>query len=305
LDACLRQAVLECSNNSSVDPVQAAARARFLQVAANPGLDIAGSPYLVAKEWALLLEVLVCSFRYTGVPSKLRLGPLVKLSSDRIWKVSSLVDDLGTLHRYITVDHWDQSSYEREIHSWWAVGDMAAMDRPMTIHITEIGQMRKGERQSLWVRGWKHPGLPNLKVRFRNQDNRPFKGWRAVRLVNHPEVDIEDWVARIWEDGAGRDLVHMIEVAQPTESERTRVLQDMLIETVRMRNLVLERASTPWSALPMHRTACDGIIPCHFKPVCYEGADLATSEFYIPRQLSEADKSATDGAGLAISKKSV
>src|SRR5437879_2787633 len=79
-DACLRQAAYEASYHTPLDKMQANAKSQFLQSAANPGLDVIGSPYLIAKEWVALLDVLVCSLPRIGVPSPLRIQPPIKLN---------------------------------------------------------------------------------------------------------------------------------------------------------------------------------------------------------------------------------
>src|SRR5258708_5554467 len=156
-DACLRQAAYEVSNRVPVEKSRTNARAQFLQSAADPGLDVQGAPYQIAKEWVTLLDVLVCSLPRMGVPHRLFLPALTKLSGSAQWMLSSHMDDDNKLHRWVTVDYWSEADFRREVHGWWVAGDVAARNTQLVLHVIEIGQMRKGRRASDWVRAWRHP----------------------------------------------------------------------------------------------------------------------------------------------------
>lgn len=274
-DRYLRMAVLA----SPSDDLHSNVKTAFLERCANPGLNVRGGSYAIAKEWATLLEVIVYSLPRMGLP-EFRLGPIIALNSATAWKVSSLVDSVGRLHRFVTLERWNAMAVTRETHSWRTVGDAAVSGMPMVIHAIDIGRMKGDQRISDWTRGWHHPRFPNFRVRFRHRDGSSFKGWKPVRLAES-RIDVEMWADTLWNEGAARLMLHTLEIESPTEAQRLSVIQDILMEVARGKKLIEDSGSIPWSALPMTRGACDGMSPCPFLDVCYGGiSDPAASGLY-------------------------
>jgi len=265
-DACFRSAVISIVQQA-VPPAQAAAdaRARFLQAAANPGLDITTNPFLAAKDWCAMLDTTLRSMARAELPPQLREVPPVRLNSGVEW-LPLAQSDGQSLHRFISVDRWDDAARYRELHSWRVMGDVAVTGLPMILHIVEIGQMRSGRRASLWARAWKHPTMPSLSMRFKGKLPGAFKGWKPLYLSDS-HVSADDWVEQMWKEGAAQDLLHQVQVKVPQEHQRAAVVRDVLQEAIAIRELTEDEAA--WSDLPMSRNACDGIVPCEFQSVCY------------------------------------
>lgn len=276
-DAILRQSVLHLSRGRPVEEVCVAARSQYLQSATNPGID-SPNPYPTAMEYVTLLNVLVTALPRLGIPPAIASGGVFPLG-DASWSLSCF-KDLQMLHRWITVDHWDAQRQLQELHSWWVAGDIAAAGLPMTIHVLEIGQMRNGQRASLWVRGYRHPKLPNVKrVRFKLRDREgSFKSWTSVRLADL-RMDVEDWVEMLWQDEVPQSLYHTIQVGLPSRGKLDACLDDLARESVKARQL-----SPAWKDHSMSRGACDGFVPCPFQPVCYEDADPESSGLFVARE---------------------
>jgi hypothetical protein len=271
--ACLRQGILSLSRGESPLAVAADARARFLQSSANPGLDVP-DPYPAAKEWSSLLEVLLHVLARTNLPSNLTSPASIALNSMLTWSPLTHVSG-QMLHRWITVDHWSDRDIPGELHSWYVIGDIAALGLLMTIHVIEIGQIRNGKRASPWLRGWRHPGLASLPMRFRRKDGKSFSGWKPVYFTD-AQMDAEEWVDQLFHERAAQELLHTVTSTVPSESARARVCADILQEAARIR-----AAEGSWESQPMARNACDGWTPCPFQECCYrEGVvDVASLGF--------------------------
>lgn len=285
-DAILRRAMLHLSQRKTVDEVRVAARSQYLQSATNPGLDVS-NPYPIAMEYVALLNVLVTALARLGIPPNLKEGPVIPLDGAS-WRTLSFVNPGSQLHRWITVDHWDEARQRRELHSWWVAGDIAVMNLPMTIHILEIGQMRNERLSSLWVKGYRHPKLPNVKrVRFRLRDREgSFKSWDPVRFVDL-HLDVESWVEMLFADEVPQFLYHAILVDAPAPKKLEACLGDLLRESAKALRL-----SLAWRDLPMSRGACDFPYSCPFQPVCYEDADPELSGLFVPRESLKSSQTA-------------
>lgn len=285
LDAILRQSVLHLSRGRDVHEVRTTARSQYLQSAANPGLDVP-NPYPIAMEYITLLDVLITALPRLGIPQGLESGRVIPEHS---WSLSSFAGR-DELHRWITVDHWDEARQRAELHSWWVAGDVAAANLPMMIHVLEIGQMRKGQRSSLWVRGYRHPKMANVKrVRFQMRSREgSFRAWTPVRLADL-RMDVEEWVEMLFEDEVPQLLTRTIRVAPPDPHKQGRTfLHDLEYEYARAGQL-----SPVWSELPMSRGSCDGFVPCPFQSICYEDVDPETSGLFVPREALKIPQTAS------------
>lgn len=290
LDACLRVGIQRISNGGDATAVASDAKAQFLQTAANPGLDApcGTDTYKLAKDYCALLETILVAAPRWSLPA-LADSPVVALNSTVQWQPLAFMDSTGELHRFITTDRigTDGSTIARELHSWYVFGDMCVTRKPMTIHVVEIGQTRDGRRASAWARGWKHPAMANLKMRFARKDGGTFKGWNPVYLADGG--DAEEWVAQMYVEGVAQGLVHTVPVALPSEVVIADTVRQILLESSRASMLITERRSTPWSALPMSRASCDGMVPCPFQPCCHaENVNVGEIGLYIPRKQAYA-----------------
>ena len=279
-DGTLRQAILALSGGMDAAATAGEATARFLQTAANPGLDASGDTYSLAKEWCALLDTVVRSVARAGVPKGLVEHPPVRLNSSVEWQPLAHVSG-QSLHRWVTLDRWDESALMRELHSWWVIGDIATTKLPLTLHVIEIGQVRSGRRASPWTRAWRHPAMSSLPLRFKRKDGRDFQGWKPTYLSDE-RVSVESWVEQLWKEGAAQEVMHTIEVKVPTEHQCSRVLSDILVESLAMQ----EASGDHWTMQPMSRNACDEWVPCPFQTVCYGDVVDVASLGFRPRQPS-------------------
>jgi len=54
-----------------------------------------------------------------------------------------------------------------------------------------------------------------------------------------------------------------------------------------MQELVLEKGSTTYLALPMSRGACDNLIPCPFQPLCYSSGNVQIEDLGLFQRRAE------------------
>ena len=263
-DACLRRAIVQIS--SGADPVAMAteAKAAFMQTAAEPGLDVLGNPFVIARDWCVMLDTIL---RAIGKLTLLCIKDVasVRLNSQFSWSPLAHQDDSGQLHRWITVDSWSDDDLMREMHSWYVTGDIALTRMPMMLHVIVIGRMYKGRRASPWARAWQHPGIPTLRLRFKH-----FENWKPVYLADRPgDEDADSWVEQLYKEGVVPSLMHHVMVNVPSVAVCIDTQQQVMLEASAMRDLLNDTSLASYRAVPMSRPACDGMVPCHFQPVCF------------------------------------
>jgi len=160
---------------------------------------------------------------------------------------------------------------------------------PMVVHVVEIGSQRDGRRASPWARAWRNPDLPNTQHHFRTKNGHRIKGWKAVYLADMAHPDLDAWVEQMWREGAAQPLLRAVDVRVPSEAACVDAERQVLLEALRMRELLLERPS--YATLPMVRGACDGgVVPCPWQYVCYHEAvvDPATLGLYERRECAKS-----------------
>lgn len=301
-DSLLRQAVMLLASKPADHADRAVcvdlatdAKAQFLQLAANPGLDTdSPDPYRLAKEYCALIDTTFSWLARQQHPP-IQFADPVDLSLSLRWRVLNPVDPAArTLHRWITVDHWNADvDLPAEMHSWRTIGDMAVTNLPLTLHVIVIGQMRKGHRASPWTRTYRHPGLPHLKYRFLARGGRKLKDWLPTHLSELPADTISsaEWLDLMERDGVLAPLIHHYPLRQLSAPIASDIRLQIMQEALRMRDAIVDRHSLSWSALPMSREQCDagpGHSACPFQWCCHspniEPVDPATVGLYQSRR---------------------
>lgn len=274
-DSCLRRAVHDLSSGRAVADVVAEARARFLSVAASPGLDAEGvNVYVLAKDWCATLSTVLYALSRLTLLVPHAVAP-VALARRVEWRVLAEADDSGELHRWLTVDAWSEDALARACHEWTTAGDMAATGQPMTLHAIEIGRTVKGRRISPWARGYKNTIMPSLQARFAKprEGSKRADVWKAAWLADDLRLDAEKWVDHMHAEGVAQKLVHHVRLRALADTVAADTRRQMLAEASAMREASAERASAPWSAWPMSRGACDlrgSGGGCAYQRACYQ-----------------------------------
>lgn len=272
-DACLRQGLFDLTRGETSNKVVKEAEQRFIAGATAPGLDIrlTEDVYSYAMSWVGMLEaILTAMSRREMLVLQDRLPEL--LSSNLAWSFASHIDDLGSLHRWVTVDSWDDDAATRELHSWFSFGEVAAADTLLNLHVIEIGQLRAGRRHSPWGRAYQHPAVSIRK--FQRTGNRSLQGqWNPVYYVDlrdNRDNTPDSWVDHMEREGVVDTLIHDVVIKPPAPADRKRFIQDS-----KEFALAIQAVSTTDPLhLPMARPACDSGVPCPFISLCYNSAGL-------------------------------
>jgi hypothetical protein len=284
-DVLLRRGILELTKQKDVAQVAADSKAIFLQRATNPGLDIIGrDPYQASKGWISLLESVLHGLAKTVLPV-LHDPPVAKLTSSIDWRFLSWADDSGTLHRWVTVESWDDETLSREIHSWRTFGDLVMSGCPLILHIIVIGQHKNARFQSPWTRTYVHPAIPTLKWRWTKPED---TAWKPVQLADQHRLDTSEWIDEAWKQGAIQPLLQNQQVDLPSDLVIRDTKYQITREASDMEKLTLERRS--YLAEPMSRGACDLYVPCAYQTVCYSDqvVNISNLGLYVPRKLSHS-----------------
>lgn len=275
-DACLRRAIVSLSHAD--DPIKVAALAveTFMQAAANPGLDLIGqNPYELARDWCVMLEILI------RILSKTVLLSLTDVPDQDLcgnsWRVMAHADDSGTLHRWITASRWDEDDLSRELHGWHSFGDIVMTGQPMRLHVIQIGQMRRGRQVGPWARGFKHPTMPWTKLRFRRPGGEAFNGWKGVQL-SELKPDYDAWATQMWDEGMS-SLISHLDIKVPSEAACACARGQLLAVASQIQTV----EHSDWNLLPMSRSACDGIVPCPWQDACYGNGQIESLGLYQRR----------------------
>lgn len=268
-DKLLREAVFALSNGADKKEVADNAATLFLEAAANPGLEILSDPYTLAMDYSAIFHTAIEAISREVLLVVQRAGVIT--IGDHGWNVEAFRDDSGMLHRWTSVDRWDDDAKYRELHSWHVFGDCAASGQGMWLHVVEIGRHSRGHQLTPWCRCFKHPAIAK-HFRFRHVDGSALEGgWKPVFYqdsdLNEPKV----WVDLMEKDGV-RPL-HHLQIRDPHPDHVREFRAELPEHATRM----AKTAARQWSSIPRERTACD-IPPCPWQPVCYAPPGLVNIE---------------------------
>lgn len=254
----LLYAAVEGSLTSS-DPVQGAKDAimeRTQRLDVNAG-DL--SPISAVRHVESMAEVIALALR-AKLGRASRVEP-VKLGEHE-WQ-SNLFECRGELHRIILASHMDDDSLRSFAHAWGTIGELAALERALTLTVVLIGSQRGGRRHSPWAKGFLHPVQKALRFAPRKKDDGFTQNWKTC-WREQTEIKAETWLERMRLDEMLEELVVSRKIQYRGDDERMRKARvDILLLAEEM-----YRAS---ASAPMRRSACDeiGRGPCPFQAVCY------------------------------------
>jgi hypothetical protein len=329
LDAALRHAVYTLSTGHPLPEVRAEARASLMAEAADPGLAMPEGvdPYVYASDLAAILDTVLTATSQLTLLQLTSIEP-IEIAPSYTYRPLSFADDSGCLHRWLTVDRWDDDALTRELHSWVTAADMAVCDAPLTLHVVVIGQRRGSRQHSPWCRAHEQPIIRRLRFqrtdrhqhRERGVENKPPAipaDWREVWYADLPKPDPAAWVAAMHADAVmPRLLLHPAIAEFPAQVrhqtlDQLRALADSMARTAHeLRHGPAGRQPQdpgqpgppePAMSLPMARGACDGLVPCPFAMACYRVQPeygIATLGAYSRRAASARDASRRESSSV-------
>lgn len=235
------------------------------------------SPISVVRHVEAMAEVIALALRE-------RLGKGRKVDDialgEHTWH-PSLFECRGELHRIILVSHIDDDTLRSFAHSWGTIGELAALERPITLTIVLVGSQRGGRRHSAWSKGFQHPVQKNLRFSPRKKDNGFTGNWTTVwREQGNIKPDV--WLNQMRNDEILEELIISRRIQYNGEDARMiQARKDMLV--------IIPLMEEATEDAPMRRSSCDelGRGPCLFQPVCYSPALVSPDEFphlFRPRE---------------------
>lgn len=270
LDSCLRMGVFELSNGKDVADTIQLVRTQFLSHAANPGLDVLGQdPWTIANDLCAVLTTVLTALSRRKLPRVTRQERLT-LNEGLSWQPLSWRDREGKLHRWVTVDHWNEEERYRHMHSWMVFGDIVMCGAPMIIHAIAIGQRRNGRQATPWARAYRDPVIMG-RYRFQGKKGSLKGDWKDLWYADQTSPDANIWVDLMDHEGVTESLIHEMTIAHPSEEAASESRRQILSECEEMKKLA-EGYKASWSGmlLPMSRGACDsGHVPCPWQTACY------------------------------------
>jgi len=257
----LREAILKLGEGAELGKVTQEAVTQFLEAAAKPGLDMQGEPYVLAKDFTSILEVVLARTHACSVPL-LKPIPSIILSDRHKWSCRALRDCSGELHSWVAVDYLNGNTLARELHGWYVFGDCAATGMPMVLHVIEIGRQSGSHQHTAWCRAYAHPAVTH-RFAFQTKEGKSLgPNWKPVWYQDSRRNNPESWLRLMDRDGvmAMKD----VPVRQPSVEQARQFRDQVLIEADRMEALI----GTDWRQEPMRRPSCDSP-PCSWQGMCF------------------------------------
>ena len=219
-----------------------------------------------------------------------KLGQMSRLSDAKFgkheWRSNLFETAKGELHRIVLVSYLDDDALKSFAHGWGTVGELAALQRDLTLTAVVIGASRGGRRHSHWAKCFQHP-IQKSCLRFGRRRGGKAEGftdaWREVwREVT--DIPAGVWLDKMQADDVVRDLIQSRRIPYKADDHRILTAKaDMLTILPQM-----EKASPDD---PMRRHSCDDPIrgQCPWAFYCWASTPVAVEDLghlYAPRASS-------------------
>jgi hypothetical protein len=182
------------------------------------------------------------------------------------WQSNLFERKNGDLHRIFVVSHLDDDSLRSFAHSWGTVGELAALERDISLTAVVIGAQRAGRRHSHWTKCYQHP-VQKSQLRFSRRKGGKAEGftegWREV-WREQTDISAATWLDKMGADEVLPDLIQSRRVPYRAEDHRmVKAREDMFTILPQMESASIDD--------PMRRSSCDevGRGACVFQPYCW------------------------------------
>jgi hypothetical protein len=168
------------------------------------------------------------------------------------WRSNLFETAKGELHRIVLVSYLDDDALRSFAHGWGTVGELAALQRDVTLTAVVIGASRGGRRHSHWAKCYQHP-IQKSCLRFGRRKGGKAEGftdsWREV-WREMTDISANVWLDKMQADDVLGDLIQSRRIPYRADDHRIETAKrDMLTILPQM-----ERASPDD---PMRRHSCD------------------------------------------------
>jgi hypothetical protein len=185
---------------------------------------------------------------------------------------SNLFECRGDLHRIILCSHIDDDSLRSFAHSWGTIGELAALERSITLTAVIIGAQRGGRRHSPWAKGFLHPVQKSLRFAPRKKDDGFTANWKTC-WREQTEIKAETWVERMKTDEVLEELIVSRRIQYKGDDARMVQARKDILSLAELQ--VRARTSDP-----MRRSSCDeiGRGPCPWQAVDYSPTPVTPAD---------------------------
>jgi hypothetical protein len=190
------------------------------------------------------------------------------------WR-SNLFETAKGLHRIVLVSYLDDDALRSFSHGWGTVGELAALQRDVTLTAVVIGASRGGRRHSHWTKCYQHP-IQKSCLRFGRRKGGKAEGftdsWREV-WREMTDISAGVWLDKMQADDVLGDLIQSRRIPYRADDHRiVKAREDMFTILPQM-----EKASPDD---PMRRHSCDDPIKgqCPWAFLCWSPVEVTVDE---------------------------
>lgn len=235
------------------------------------------SPISVVRHVECLAEVIALALKAKMGPMQ---RPVAVPFGDHQWQSRLLEGRSGDLHRLILASHMDDDTLRSYAHSWGTIGELAALERPLSLLIVTIGSQRGGRRHSAWSKAYRHPIQKVIRFAPRKRDTGFTENWAQV-WREQADIKAQVWLDRMRIDDVLPELIVSRHVQYRTDDARMeQARRDMLALIPRMEAATVDE--------PMRRSSCDSVFgACPWQAVCYSPTPVSPGDLehlYRPRE---------------------
>lgn len=187
---------------------------------------------------------------------------------------SNLFECRGVLHRIILTAYLDDDSLRAFAHSWQTIGELAALERTLTLTAVIVGAQRGGRRHSQWSKGFLHPVQKTLRIGRRKEKAADGlkASWKEV-WREQTDIKAETWLERMKADEVLEDMITSRRMVYKGDDPRMKAARREMMELIPL----IEAASVE---APMRRSSCDeiGRGPCPWQNQCYSATPVTPDQ---------------------------
>lgn len=202
-----------------------------------------------------------------------KLGPMKRVAAVPLakheWESGLFETKSAILHRIILVSHIDDDVLRGFAHSWGTVGELAALERDVTLTFVAIGAQRGGRRHSAWSRCYQHP-IQKSALRFapRKSSNGFTAGWGQI-WREQTDIRADRWLDQMQADEVVEDLIQSRKIPYRKDDARIEQAKSDLFK-------ILPAMSAATIDSPMRRSSCDDPIKgaCPWGAWCWSPIDV-------------------------------
>jgi hypothetical protein len=188
------------------------------------------------------------------------------------WESALFETTSGARHRIELVSHLDDDRLRACAHSWRVIGELAALQAPLTLTAVVIGANRGGRRHSEWAKGLLHPSNSVLRFARRNKARTGFNdAWIPVWREHRSEISTEKWLAAMKQDGVLDGLILSREIPYKPEDNRMVTAKREMAYLAGVMEGAHENA-------PMRRSSCDDWGGCPFARCCWSPTEATPAD---------------------------